>query len=190
MKTENVKLEMLRPNTGQVVGLPANPRFIKDEKFRKLKKSIQDDPEMLELREIIAYDNGGELVIIMGNMRYRALVDLGYTEAPVKVLPKETPVEKLKAMTIKDNVGFGEWDYEVLANEWDSEDLDDWGVDVWQDDNTSSLPDELDGVDLTPDELRKIQGDDKTLTERIIIVYQAEKKPDLEKLLGIQIRAC
>jgi DNA modification methylase len=145
MLSENIKLDLLLPNTGQVAGLPANPRFIKNEKFRKLKKSIQDDPEMLELREIVAYDNGGELVIIMGNMRYRALVDLGFDEAPVKVLPKETPVEKLKAMTIKDNVGFGEWDHDILANEWNSEDLDDWGVDVWQDDevngnNNGSIP--------------------------------------------------
>jgi hypothetical protein len=135
MLSKNIKLGLLHTNTGQVAGLPANPRFIKDEIFRKLKKSIQDDPEMLELREIVAYDNGGELVIIMGNMRYRALIDLGYKEAPVKVLPKETPVEKLKSMTIKDNVGFGDWDYDALAKDWDAEDLNDWGVDVWQEDS-------------------------------------------------------
>lgn len=129
MEAKRISLNKLQPNNGQVEGLPANPRFIKDEKFAKLKKSIEDDPEMLELREIIAYDNGGELVIIMGNMRYRALVDLGYKDALVKVLPQETPVEKLRAMTIKDNVGYGDWDFDSLANEWDTGELTEWGLD-------------------------------------------------------------
>jgi hypothetical protein len=119
-------------------------------------------------------------------MRYRALLELGYKEAAVKILPKETPAEKLKSMAIKDNVGYGEWDYDALANEWDSEELIDWGLDVWQD-TIPYMPEELIDVDLMPDELKKLQGDDKTFTERIIIVYEAENKPDLEKLLGIQI---
>jgi hypothetical protein len=91
--------------------------------------------------------------------------------------------QERREFIIKDNAGFGEWDYDMLANEWDSEDLDDWGVDVWQDDgemdseSTTDLPPELLGMDLTPGELKKIQGDDKTLTERIIIVYPTEKNP-------------
>ena len=70
MQAQQIELSRLTPNKGQVDGLPKNPRFIRDDKFRKLKKSIQDDPEMLQLREIVAYDNNGELVIIMGNMRF------------------------------------------------------------------------------------------------------------------------
>ena len=130
MQTQLVKIKDLKNNTGQVEGLPKNPRILKDDKFIKLKKSLEDDPEMLELREVIAYDNNGELIVICGNMRLKALKELGIKEVPTKILPNETSVEKLKAYTIKDNVSFGDHDWEVLANEWDSEQLEGWGLDV------------------------------------------------------------
>jgi len=140
MQTQLVKIKDLKNNTGQVEGLPKNPRVLKDDKFIKLKKSLEDDPEMLELREVIAYDNNGELIVICGNMRLKALKELGIKEVPTKILPNETSVEKLKAYTIKDNVSFGDHDWEVLANEWDVEQLEWWGLD-------------LVGFDLDSDEL-------------------------------------
>jgi DNA modification methylase len=85
---------------------------------------------MLELREIITYDNNGELVIVGGNMRYKALKELGYKTALVKVLPADTPKEVINAFIIKDNAQFGEWDIDLLANEWDKDKLDDWGVEI------------------------------------------------------------
>jgi hypothetical protein len=130
MQTQLVKIKDLKNNTGQIVGLPKNPRILKDDKFIKLKKSLQDDPEMLELREVIAYDNNGELIVICGNMRLKALKELGVKEVPTKIIPNETSVEKLKAYTIKDNVSFGDHDWEVLANEWDSEKLNEWGLNI------------------------------------------------------------
>lgn len=128
VKTQQVALSKLHLNTGQIEGVPKNPRFIKDERFESLKKSIQDDPEMLELREIIAYDNGGELIIVGGNMRYRAMKELGYKDAPVKILPKETAPEKIRAFIIKDNLGFGQHDWDILANEWEIDELMDFGL--------------------------------------------------------------
>lgn len=107
MQSVMIKIKDLRTNKGQIEGVPTNPRLIKDAKFEKLKKSLQDDPEMMELREILAYDNDGELVVIGGNMRLRAAQDIGITELPVKVLPKDTLAEKLRAYVIKDNVGDG-----------------------------------------------------------------------------------
>lgn len=130
MQTQLVKIKDLKNNTGQIEGLPKNPRILKDDKFIKLKKSLEDDPEMLELREVIAYDNNGELIVICGNMRLKALKELGIKEVPTKILPTETTVEKLKAYTIKDNVSFGDHDFEMLANEWDVEQLEDWGLDI------------------------------------------------------------
>lgn len=135
MQTQLVKIKDLKNNTGQVEGLPKNPRILKDDKFIKLKKSLEDDPEMLELREVIAYDNNGELIVICGNMRLKALKELGIKEVPTKILPTKTTVEKLKAYTIKDNVSFGDHDWEVLANEWDNEELEAWGLDLPEDDN-------------------------------------------------------
>jgi ParB-like chromosome segregation protein Spo0J len=125
-------LSKIEANRGQIVGLPKNPRVIRDAKFQILKKSIEEDPEMTALREILVVEYGDKYVIIGGNMRFRAMQDLGIKEAPCKVIPAETDVEKLKAYTIKDNAGFGEWDWDDLANEWGDEPLSDWGVDVWE----------------------------------------------------------
>lgn len=128
METKKIPLSKLHLNTGQIKDVPKNPRFIKDERFAALKKSIEDDPEMLNLRELVAYDNNGELVVILGNMRYRAMKELGYKDAPVKVLPAETDAKKLRAYIQKDNIAFGQNDWDLLGNEWDIEELQDFGL--------------------------------------------------------------
>lgn len=128
METKQIPLSKLHLNTGQIKDVPKNPRFIKDERFAALKKSIEDDPEMLNLRELVAYDNNGELVVILGNMRYRAMKELGYKDAPVKVLPAETDAKKLRAYIQKDNIAFGQNDWDLLGNEWDIEELQDFGL--------------------------------------------------------------
>lgn len=130
MLPQLIEIKKLKPNKGQVKGLPKNPRVIRDDKFERLKQSIQDDPEMLELREVIAYDTGSELVVICGNMRLRVLSELGIKEVPVKILPTQTNIEKLKAYTIKDNIGYGEHDWEILKTDWDADELEEWGLDV------------------------------------------------------------
>lgn len=132
--TQNIKISQIEINKGQIEGLPKNPRFIKDEKFKKLVKSIEENPEMLGYRELLVYPLDGKYVVIGGNMRLRACKQLGYKEVPCKVLPQDTTIEQLKAYTIKDNSGFGEWDFDLLANEWDVSDLSDWGVDLSVDD--------------------------------------------------------
>lgn len=128
MQAKTIRLSDLHLNTGQIKDVPKNPRFIKDERYEALKKSIEDDPEMLQLREIVAYDNNGELVVILGNMRYRAMKELGYKDAPVKVLPAETDAKKLRAYIQKDNIAFGQNDWDLLGNEWDVEELQDFGL--------------------------------------------------------------
>jgi len=130
MQAQYIELSKLSPNDGQIEGLPKNPRFIRDPKYAALVKSIQDDPEMLELRELIVYPLRGNFVVIAGNMRLRALNELGYKKALCKVLDEVTPLRKLKAFAIKDNIGFGEHDWGALANEWDAGELADWGLDV------------------------------------------------------------
>ena len=128
MQAKTIKLSDLHLNTGQIKDVPKNPRFIKDERYEALKKSIQDDPEMLQLRELVAYDNNGELVVILGNMRYRAMKELGFKDALVKVLPAETDAKKLRAYILKDNIAFGQNDWDLLGNEWDLEELQDFGL--------------------------------------------------------------
>jgi hypothetical protein len=86
---------------------------------------------MLGMREVLVYPHGSKFVIIGGNMRFQACKDLGFTEVPCKVLDKDTTAEQLRAITIKDNVSFGEHDWELLANEWDNIEISDWGMEVW-----------------------------------------------------------
>ena len=129
-QSQLISIGKLKNNTGQIEGLPKNPRLLKDDKFKKLVKSIKDDPEMLQLREVIAYELNNELIVIAGNMRLVACKELGLKEIPVKILPQDTSVEKLKAYTIKDNLGYGEWSWDDIANDWDMEELDNWGLDL------------------------------------------------------------
>jgi len=103
-----------------------NPRIIKDDKFKKLVKSIQDFPEMLELRPIVVDEN---MTILGGNMRHQASIRAGLKEVWIKVAEGLTDEQK-KEFVIKDNSSFGEWDWDILANEWDQEKLIDWGLDV------------------------------------------------------------
>jgi DNA modification methylase len=130
LKSQNIELSKLETNKGQIEGLPKNPRTIRNEKFEKLKKSIEDNPEMLGMREVLVYPHGSKFVIIGGNMRFQACKELQFETVPCKVLSKDTTAEQLRAITIKDNVGFGEHDWELLANEWDAVELEEWGLEV------------------------------------------------------------
>jgi len=135
---QDIDIKRLELNKGQVEGLPKNPRFIRDERYKALVKSIEDAPEMLKLRELLVVEHGSKFVVIGGNMRLRACKELGMETVPCKVLPADTPVAKLREYAIKDNNGFGEDDWDVLANEWDAEELEDWGMELpmdWDDDN-------------------------------------------------------
>jgi ParB-like chromosome segregation protein Spo0J len=117
--TKKVKLELIKLN-------PNNPRLIKDDKFKKLVQSIVDFPQMLEIRPIVV---NTDMIILGGNMRYKACKEAGIKEVPVIIADNLTE-EQQKEFLIKDNTSGGEWDWEVLANEWDSEQLEAWGLDL------------------------------------------------------------
>ncbi|MDC0009193.1 ParB N-terminal domain-containing protein [Winogradskyella sp.] len=114
-----------------------NPRIIKDDKFKKLVKSIEDFPKMLELRPIVVND---DMVVLGGNMRLRACKEAGLTEVPI-IMANELTEEQQREFIIKDNVGFGDWDWDMIANEWDSELLNEWSLDVWQPEENLELDD-------------------------------------------------
>jgi ParB-like chromosome segregation protein Spo0J len=120
---EKVKISAIKANS-------KNPRIIKDDKFKKLVKSIKEFPEMLEKRPLVCYtDVDGKYVVLGGNMRLKASQEVGLKEIPI-VLADEWTQEQRDEFLIKDNVGFGEWDWDQLANEWDAELLDKWGLDI------------------------------------------------------------
>lgn len=130
MQRDMIAVASLEVNRGQVEGLPKNPRFFKDTRFEKLKQSIRDLPDMLELRELIVYPFGGKYVVIGGNLRLRACKDLGFKELPCKVLAPDTPIERLREIAVKDNNSFGENDMDALLNEWNRKELQDWGMEL------------------------------------------------------------
>ena len=139
---------MQRAAIGTIIPNPTNPRIIKDDKFKKLIKSIQEFPEMLELRPIVVDSN---MVVLGGNMRLKACIAAGLKEVPIIVADQLTDEQKGEFI-IKDNVGFGEWDWDLLANEWDVESLTDWGLEL-PFDNTPVLEAEEDDYEA-PSEIK------------------------------------
>ena len=119
MKIQKVKINEVKLN-------PNNPRIIKDDKFAKLVKSIQELPQMLEIRPIVV---NADMVVLGGNMRLKACKEAGLKEVPI-IIADNLSEEQQREFLIKDNVSGGEWDFEMLANEWDVEQLEDWGLDV------------------------------------------------------------
>ena len=138
IKNKIIKIEQIKLN-------PNNPRLIKDDKFKKLVKSIVDFPQMLEIRPIVV---NTDMIILGGNMRYKACKEAGIKEIPVIIADNLTE-EQQKEFLIKDNVSGGEWDWEVLANEWDSEQLESWGLDlpIFDIDNENEPKDLSDTID-------------------------------------------
>ena len=116
---QNVPINTVKAN-------PNNPRIIKDDKFAKLVKSINEFPQMLNLRPIVVND---DMVVLGGNMRLKALKSSGVFDVPIHQVFGWTNKQK-REFIIKDNVGFGEWDWDILANEWDAELLDYWGLNI------------------------------------------------------------
>lgn len=144
MKPNKIKISEIKSN-------PNNPRIIKDHKFRKLVKSINEFPEMLKLRPIVVDENN---IILGGNMRYKACIEVGLKEIYIIQADNLTEDQK-KEFIIKDNSGFGDWDWDVIANEWDLKKLDEWGVNIisGEDINEMQNPNNIDTENIFATEL-------------------------------------
>jgi ParB-like chromosome segregation protein Spo0J len=160
---------------------PKNPRIIRDDKFRKLVASIEGFPEMMEKRPMVCVtDVDGKLFPLGGNMRLRAIQELGMKEIPDSwvTLADDWTQEKRAEFTIKDNASFGEWNYDDLANEWDAEQLSDWGVDVprFADDPDYSI---LDGEDTA----QQLEDMANGVKKAIQIEFEAEHYEEAYELV-------
>ncbi len=167
--TPNKNEQMIQiVKTKDIIANENNPRVIKDDKFRKLVQSIKDFPQMLNLRPIVVND---EMVVLGGNMRLRAVQEVGLKEVAI-IKASDLTEEQQKEFIIKDNVGFGEWDWDVLANEWEPELLSEWGLDVWQPSDVSL--DDFFSQDNSKEE------DDKPTANTITLEYTEE---DYDKVI-------
>ena len=121
-------LSALRQNTGQIEGLPSNPRQWTQTDINRLAKSLEETPELFVARPLIVYPYGSEYVILGGNLRYEGAKKNKMQDVPVHILEEGLSIEKMKEIVIKDNGSFGEWDMDMLANEWDDLPLKEWGI--------------------------------------------------------------
>ena len=171
-------------NINEIKPNPNNPRIIKDDKFKKLVKSIQDFPQMLELRPIVIDENN---IVLGGNMRLKACIEAGLKDVPVKQA-KELTEEQKKEFIVKDNVGYGEWDWDDLANNWDEQLLTEWGLDIpnfdaggFADQNKElSLDDVSDSMTIT----LKYTEDEYHLVKEQLHKIAATPEQAIWKLLG------
>lgn len=165
MQFKTVKISEVKPN-------PNNPRLIKDDKFKKLVDSIKGFPKMLEIRPIVV---NSDMIILGGNMRLKACKEAGLKEVPI-IFADELTEEQQKEFIIKDNVGFGEWDWDMIANDWDAEQVQEWGLDipVWEteptgDDligNEKNKPATLKITFESPEQLQSAEIDIQELLDR------------------------
>lgn len=182
-------ISKIEVNKGQVPGLPKNPRFIRDNNYKKLLRSIKENPEMLGWREIIVCEHEGKYIALAGNMRLRAMKELGYKEAPATIVPKETTVEQMKAFVLKDNSSYGEWDIDDLLNEWDEDLIDAAAIDIpdipdpHADEAEDAEEDNFDVTANTPKVARSKDGDIYQLGNHRLICGDSTKPEYIEALM-------
>jgi hypothetical protein len=164
---ELVKINKVKANE-------TNPRLIKDSKFKKLVTSIKEFPEMLKLRPIVV---NKDMVVLGGNMRLKACKEAGLKEVYI-LKADDLTEEQQKEFIVKDNVGFGEWDWDILANQWDNVQLKDWGMDVWQpeEDVDYSILEELDLEDT-------LDNKEAGVKRAIMIEFEAQDYDQANELI-------
>lgn len=192
-ETVILPLSRLENNTGQIEGLPANPRKIDPDKYERLVQSLTEHPKFLETSPLKVYaDPGkaGHYVIIGGNMRRRALSELGYKEVPCAVIAPDTPVEELRAYTIIDNNSYGTWDIEAIEADWDMDELEKWGIDLpditmeAERKERDAEEDGFSGDDVDNAPTRTHGGELWALGEHRMLVGDSTRPEDMERLTG------
>jgi DNA modification methylase len=167
-----VSIKDIKPN-------PNNPRLVKDDKFKKLVQSIKDFPQMLDIRPIVVNKN---MIVLGGNMRLKACKEAGLTEIPI-IKAEDLTEEQQREFIIKDNVGYGEWDWELIANEWDTQKINEWGLDI-PDFKAEEIEAVEDDYEL-PEEIKTdiVLGDLFDIGEHRLLCGSSTNPDDIDKLM-------
>lgn len=179
MQVKKVKISEIKTN-------PKNPRIIKNDKFKKLVKSIKEFPQMLELRPIVVDENN---IVLGGNMRLKACIEVGLKEIFI-VQAAELTEDQKDEFIVKDNVGFGEWDWDILANEWDTDKLTEWGLDLPINSATENISEiQFEDVYYTPEEKPNISLIDcvdlTKFNQKIKLINDSKLNDDQKKILTL-----
>lgn len=187
MEHKRIKLSKLVQNKGQLDGVPKNPRQWTKDDVERLKRSVEETPELLQARGCIVYPLDDKYIVLGGNMRLTACKQLGHKEVDCVVLDADTTPDKLKEIVIKDNGSFGQWDFDMLANEWDDLPLSDWGVPMPDIDVVEQKQEAVeDDFDEEKDhiEVRCRRGDIWQLGEHRLMCGDSIDLEDVQKLMG------
>ena len=181
-QVQTLPIESVKQNTGQIEGLPSNPRQWTQADIDRIAKSLNETPELFDARPLIVYPHNGEYIIMGGNLRYEGAKKNGLDAVPVHILPENMDVDKLKEIVLKDNGSFGEWDFDALANEWDAQPLADWGIPAWK---VGSV--DMDAVDaLFEDSNKPKKEEELTLTITIPKLYE-DSIEDIESAVKVTL---
>ena len=171
----------MKVDINKVFSITNNPRIIKDYKFKQLVKSIKEFPEMLEKRPIVVDE---DMTVLGGNMRLKACREAGLKEVHIEIAEGWSDVQK-EQFIIKDNIGFGEWDWDLLANEWDSQELEDWGLEGFPFEDVTELEAKEDNYEAPTDIQTKIQlGDLITIGEHRLLCGDSTDSDQVAKLMN------
>lgn len=189
MEIDRIKITELLLNEGQIEGLPRNPRQWSKEQVEKIKNSLAETPELFEMRPCIVIPHAGKYVILGGNLRYTGAKRLKWKDVPCCVMSEDTDIRKLKEIVVKDNGSFGDWDFDMLANEWDDNPLVDWGVPAWRaEEATAGVPKKAEDDGFDPEtetiEVRCKPGDVWELGDHRLMCGDSIALEDVKKLMG------
>lgn len=179
-------IESVEQNTGQIEGLPSNPRQWTQTDINRLAKSLEETPELFEARPLIVYPHADKYVILGGNLRYEGAKKNGMKDVPAHILDAELDIDKLKEIVLKDNSSFGDWDMDMLANEWDDLPLREWGIDMpdWEQKDVNEVsPDDFGEAFALPD------GDKEPFQQMTFMLADAqaaEVKEAIEEAKGLE----
>lgn len=189
MQIEYVKASKCVTNTGQIEGLPKNPRQWTQTEVDRLAKSLIDTPELFEARPLLVTPWNDKYIVLGGNMRLTAAKQNKTKDVPVIIFPADTPSEKLREIVIKDNSSFGDWDYDELANQWDDLPLTEWGVPAWDGSSEEvSVEPEATEDDFDEDtdhiEVRCKRGDIWILGDHRLMCGDSIELAEVQRLMG------
>lgn len=186
MQIKRLPVEQIELNTGQIDGLPANPRQWTRDDIDRIANSLRETPELFEMRPCIVYPHEGKYVLLAGNLRFCGARQNEMKDVPCCVVPRDTSIAKMKEIVLKDNGSWGAWDFDELANKWDDLPLTDWGVPAWEEEEEEEELEAVEDDFDIPDEIETdiVLGDLFEIGEHRLLCGDSTDSDSVAKLMN------